>query len=118
MGSTVGSPQQVTDAITYHGEGPVWSPSWGGLRFVDMFAGDVLTLGADGASAGCTSAVAAFVRPARRAATWSGLERGLGLADGPDAMPVPLPQMWTDTAIRMNEGGCDPTGNLYAGSMA
>jgi sugar lactone lactonase YvrE len=119
MDSRVGSPQQVTDAITYHGEGPVWSPSWGGLRFVDMFAGDVLTLGADGGVRRLhVGSLAAFVRPRRSGGYVVGLERGLGLADGPDAMPVPLPQMWTDTTVRMNEGGCDPEGNLYAGSMA
>ena len=119
MDSRVGTPQQVTDAITYHGEGPVWSESWGGLRFVDMFAGDLLTLGADGSLRRLhVGPLAAFVRPRRQGGYVVGLERGLGLADGPDAAPVPLPQMWTDTAIRMNEGGCDPAGNLYAGSMA
>ena len=40
--------EQVTDAVTYHGEGPVWSDRWGGLRWVDMLAGDVLSLAADG----------------------------------------------------------------------
>ena len=40
--------EQVTDAVAYHGEGPVWSPRWGGLRWVDMLAGDVLSLGTDG----------------------------------------------------------------------
>ena len=39
--------EQVTGPVAYHGEGPVWSPRWGGLRWVDMLAGDVLTL-ADG----------------------------------------------------------------------
>ena len=28
--------ERVTDAVTYHGEGPVWSERWGGLRWVDM----------------------------------------------------------------------------------
>ena len=32
----------MTDPIAYHGEGPVWSRRWGGLRWVDMLAGDVL----------------------------------------------------------------------------
>ena len=41
--------EQVTDALCYHGEGPVWSPTWGGLRWVDMLAGDVLTLRSEGA---------------------------------------------------------------------
>ena len=50
--------EQVTDPIAYHGEGPVWAASWGaaaegvtaggGLRWVDMLAGDVLSLRADG----------------------------------------------------------------------
>ena len=37
-----------------------------------------------------------------------GLERGLGLADDPDGAPTPLPPMWSDPGIRMNDGGCDP----------
>ena len=32
-------------------EGQVWSESWGGLRWVDMLAGDVLSLAADGSVA-------------------------------------------------------------------
>lgn len=30
--------EQVTDSVAYHGERPVWSPRWGGLRWVDMLA--------------------------------------------------------------------------------
>ena len=41
--------EQLTGVVTHHGEGPVWSPRWGGLRWVDMLAGDVLSLGPDGA---------------------------------------------------------------------
>jgi sugar lactone lactonase YvrE len=119
MGRECGAPQQVTDAITYHGEGPVWSPSWGGLRFVDMFAGDLLTLAGDGRVRRMhVGSLAAFVRPRRQGGYVVGLERGLGLADAPDDLPTPLPQMWTDTRVRMNDGGCDPQGNLYAGTMA
>jgi sugar lactone lactonase YvrE len=39
---------QVTDACCEHGEGPVWSAAWPGLRWVDMLAGDLLALGPDG----------------------------------------------------------------------
>src|SRR5918912_1478079 len=38
----------MTDPVAHHGEGPVWSPRWGGLRWVDMLAGDVLSLAEDG----------------------------------------------------------------------
>lgn len=40
--------EQVTDRIVYHGEGPVCSTRWGGLRWVNMLAGDALSLAADG----------------------------------------------------------------------
>ena len=40
--------EQRTDPVAHHGEGPVWWDAWGGLRFVDMLAGDVLHLAADG----------------------------------------------------------------------
>ena len=39
---------QLTEPDAEHGEGPVWWPSWGGLRWVDLFAGDMLTLRGDG----------------------------------------------------------------------
>ncbi len=110
--------EQVTDAVAYHGEGPVWSPSWGGLRFVDMLAGDVCTVHDDGSVTRLhVGDVAAFVRPRRDGGWVVGLERGLGLADGPDDVPRVLPPMWTDPGLRMNEAGCDPAGNLYVGSM-
>lgn len=113
------TPEQVTDPVTYHGEGPVWSPGWGGLRWVDMLAGDLLTLRDDGSVDRLhVGTVAAFVRPRTRGGYVVGLERGIGLADGPDEPPTPSDPLWTDPGIRMNEGGCDPAGNLYAGSMA
>jgi sugar lactone lactonase YvrE len=58
--------EQVTDPVVYHGEGPVWYPGWGGLRFVDMLAGDVMTLAADGSiERRHVGSVAAAVRPRR-----------------------------------------------------
>jgi sugar lactone lactonase YvrE len=35
--------EQLTSPCTYHGEGPVWDPQPGVLRFVDMYAGAVLS---------------------------------------------------------------------------
>ena len=41
--------EQVTDPITYHGEGPVWSDSWGGLRWalIGRLLGRAFTLRRD-----------------------------------------------------------------------
>lgn len=36
--------EQLTEPDADHGEGPVWWPSWGGLRWVDLLRGDVLRL--------------------------------------------------------------------------
>ncbi|MDN5660866.1 MAG: SMP-30/gluconolactonase/LRE family protein, partial [Brevibacterium aurantiacum] len=54
--------EQITDPIAYHGEGPAWSPSWGGLRWVDMLAGDFLTLRDDRIERQHVAEVAAAIR--------------------------------------------------------
>ncbi|QGF23228.1 SMP-30/gluconolactonase/LRE family protein [Raineyella fluvialis] len=131
------SATRITEPLCYHGEGPVWSPSWGGLRWVDMLAGDLLTLRADGSvdrlhvgtgpwveaasgtrAGGSWKPVAAFCRPRANGGYVVGLERGYGLAPGPDAAPDRVVALWNDPNLRMNEGGTDPWGRLYAGGMA
>lgn len=111
---------QITESVTYHGEGPIWHDSWGGLRFVDMLAGDIMTLREDGSihRLPTGSPVAAFVRPRKDGGFVVGTERGLGIADEPYGEVRELMEIWEDDSVRMNEGGTDPWGNLYAGSMA
>jgi len=110
--------EQLTDPIAYHAEGPVWSERWGGLRWVDMLAGDVLSLAADGSIARRhVGGVAACVRPRRGGGAVIGIERGFALAE-PDGLLTPLGELWSDEGVRMNEGGCDPDGRFYCGSMA
>jgi sugar lactone lactonase YvrE len=110
--------EQLTDPVAFHGEGPVWSPSWGGLRWVDMLAGDILTLGADGAiERRHVGTVAAAVRPRRGGGAVIAVERGFALEDA-DGTLTALPPVWDDDDVRMNEGGCDPDGRFYCGSMA
>ena len=47
-----------------------------------------------------------------------GLERGFALVDGWREPVRRLRELWTDPGVRMNEGGCDPHGAFYCGSMA
>jgi sugar lactone lactonase YvrE len=110
--------EQVTDVVAYHGEGPVWSSRWGGLRWVDMLAGDVLSLEPDG-SVGRrhVGEIAAAVRPRHNGGAVIGIERGFALEE-PDGTVRRLDEVWSDPSIRMNEGGCDPDGRFYCGSMA
>ena len=110
--------EQVTDPVAFHAEGPVWSERWGGLRWVDMFAGDVLSLAADGSVARRhVGTIAAVVRPRTKGGAVIGVERGFALEE-PDGRLVALPEVWSDPGVRMNEGGCDPDGRFYCGSMA
>jgi sugar lactone lactonase YvrE len=110
--------ERVTDPVAYHGEGPVWSERWGGLRWVDMLAGDVLSLTPDGTiDRRHVGNVAAVLRPRRRGGAVIGVERGFALEEA-DGTIKHMDELWTDTNIRMNEGGCDPDGRFYCGSMA
>ena len=111
--------EQVTEPVAYHGEGPVWSERWGGLRWVDMLAGDVLSLAPDGEiGRRHVGSVAAAIRPRRRGGAVH--RRGAGLRAGGrrrDARRTSA-RCGPTTGVRMNEGGCDPDGRFYCGSMA
>ena len=109
---------QITEPVAFHGEGPVWSPAWGGLRFVDMFAGDVLSLGVGGAlGRRHVGTIAAVLRPRRNGGAVIAVERGFVLEDAAGALH-PLPDVWIDPTLRMNDGGCDPEGRFYCGTTA
>ena len=110
--------ERVTDAVAYHGEGPVWSPTWGGLRWVDMLAGDVLALAADGSvERRHVGSICAAVRPRRQGGAVFAVERGFALEERDGTLTF-LEELWSDEDVRMNEGGCDPDGRFYCGSMA
>src|SRR5215210_1634466 len=110
--------EQVTDPVAYHGEGPVWSERWGGLRWVDMLAGDILSLASNGrVERRHVAGVAAALRPRRGGGAVLGIERGFALENACGAI-TRLSELWTDERLRMNEGACDPDGRFYCGSMA
>jgi sugar lactone lactonase YvrE len=114
--------QQLTGPEAHHGEGPVWitGSGWpGGLHWVDMLAGDVLRLDPSGAvERRHVSSVVAVVRPRAGRGLIYAVERGFAVDDGPGRPLRKLPPVDERPGIRMNEGGCDPAGNLYCGSMA
>ena len=110
--------ERLTSSVAYHGEGPVWSERWGGLRWVDMLAGDVLSLAADGSvERRPVGTIAAALRPRRGGGAVIAVERGFALED-PEGALTYLDEVWSDPSFRMNEGACDPDGRFYCGSMA
>jgi sugar lactone lactonase YvrE len=110
--------EQVTGTVTFHGEGPVWWPDGSGLRCVDMLAGDVLTLDPTGSvTRRHVGDVAAALRPRRAGGLVVAVERGFVVVDA-DGRPGPVQEAFTDIGVRMNDGGCDPAGRFFCGSMA
>lgn len=121
--------EQLTAPLAEHGEGPVWWPQRQLLLWVDMLAGDVLAADVDGTDVDGTDAdggtrrwhvgsVAAALRPRSGGGLVLALERGFALADDLGAPVRELAPLWTDSGVRMNDGGCDPDGRFYCGSMA
>ncbi len=112
--------EQLTAADADHGEGPVWSPSWGGLRWVDMLAGDILHLES------CTGVVsrwhvggvAAAFRPRSAGGAVIATEREFVVCDVVGGPVAGLGEVFADHGIRFNDGACDPAGNFLCGTMA
>lgn len=128
---------RITDSLCHHAEGPHWSDTWGGLRWVDMLAGDLLHLDPSGVVGAGTSAgrplateapegavariptpssVVACVRPAAGGGAVLALEKGFALEDA-DGSITELPPLWQED-VRMNEGAIAPDGSFLCGSMA
>ncbi|MDX6255792.1 MAG: hypothetical protein QOJ11_2126 [Frankiales bacterium] len=109
--------EQLTGPLSEHGEGPVWWPGWGGLRWVDLLAGDLMSLDAAGqVHRRNVGSVLAALRPRAGGGAVLALERGFALED-PDGTVRTLPEVWSEPTIRMNDGGCDPQGRFYCGSI-
>jgi sugar lactone lactonase YvrE len=110
---------QVTERCTYHGEGPYWDREAGRLLLVDMLAGAIVELDAEQRPVRHEyGGVAAVIRRRSTGGLVLADEHGYrfltdDLSAAGDAVTV-----FDDPAIRMNEGGCDPQGRLYLGTMA
>lgn len=111
---------RVSEDRAAHGEGPIWDARTQNLHWVDMLAGDLLSLRvSDGfAHRQHVATVLAVLRPRRMGGFVMALERGFAILDDRSATPRYLGDLWTDISVRMNDGGCDPQGRFYAGSMA
>jgi sugar lactone lactonase YvrE len=83
-----------------------------------MLAGDILSLDEDGSvRRHDVGTIAAAVRPRAGGGAVIAVERGFALED-PDGTVTALDPVWDDDSVRMNEGGCDPDGRFWCGSMA
>jgi sugar lactone lactonase YvrE len=115
--------EQLTGPVAEHGEGPVWWPGWGGLRWVDMLAGDVLALTPAGQVARRrVGRVAAALRPRAAGGMVVATEHDFVTLDEADPEGAAAPRVVAtaphDPLVRFNDGGCAPDGAFYCGTMA
>lgn len=111
--------EQFSAPVAGLGEGAFWDDRTDRLMMVDLLQGDILTLDDDGAAS--RTHVDKLVTVIRRRAGGGfvvGVERGIRFLTD-DLQPTgDLITAFDTDGIRMNDGGCDPQGRLYVGSMA
>lgn len=115
--------EQFTDPLAVHGEGPVWSAAWNALCWVDLLAGDVLSVPTDGAGdpeprRWHVGQRAAALRPRAGGGLIVATEHDFLLADAIGGPTRRLAGITADPAVRFNDGACDPQGRFLCGTMA
>ena len=114
--------EQRTDPVLNHGEGPAWFSDYGELRCVDMLAGDVVSLDAEGIlRRNHVGSIAAMVQPRRAGGAVLLLEHAVAVTGSDPGGPGRIDEiahLIDEPAVRLNEGACDPSGRLVCGSMA
>jgi sugar lactone lactonase YvrE len=119
-GSVELTAEPVTDVCTEHGEGVVWDASARLVRFVDLEAGALMSYhpGSGEVDRRQLGTVAACVRPRRSGGLVVALERTFLLLDAEGGVQAEYGPAFDDAGLRFNDGGCDPAGRFWMGSMA
>jgi sugar lactone lactonase YvrE len=111
--------EQFTAPCTFHGEGPFWDSACDRLLLVDMLAGTVVAVDANGGTQRRRLAGVAAALRARQGGGHVLATENRFLLLGPDLTEqTALPPVFTDPLVRMNDGGCDPQGRFYCETMA
>ncbi|MCE0767854.1 hypothetical protein LWC35_33885 [Pseudonocardia kujensis] len=111
--------EPVTGPVAHHGEGPVRHPSYAGVRWGDMLAGDILELAGGEVRRTHVAAVAAAFRPRRGGGTVLAGERSLLLLDDDLRCERDLgPVASRPTAGSTPASGCPSPGSPRAPSAA
>jgi sugar lactone lactonase YvrE len=112
--------ERITPPVAFHGEGPFWDSRHQRLLCVDVLAGTIVGVDAQGRIQRfpVPSPAATVVRRRAVGGFVVATEHGLVLADDELKTFVPLVDITDDPALRTNDGGCDPFGGFVVGTMA
>jgi sugar lactone lactonase YvrE len=110
---------RLTAPCTEHGEGPFWDSSHRRLLVVDMLRGAVVSIDREGRTERYDiGGVAATIRARRGGGYVLATESGFQLLSADLAADGVEIRAFTNHLVRMNDGGCDPQGRFYCGTMA
>jgi sugar lactone lactonase YvrE len=108
----------LVEPVVLHGEGPTWDGAEQSLYWLDQLGGEVLTLDHGTVTRRPVGKVAAIIRPRVDAGHVVATERSVLIVDKNWSTLRQLPDLFDDPRVRLNDGGCDPQGRFYCGSMA
>lgn len=109
----------ITEVCAEHGEGPVWDAVRNVLVIVDMERGALVEVTPEGSTTRHElGGVAAAIRLRAGGGYVLAVARGFQLLTPGFAPDGPVVTAFDDQGLRMNDGGCDPQGRFYCGSMA
>lgn len=106
------------------GEGVIWDPRTGGIAWVDILDGRILTAALDGdrlvpGREWRFDVTIGAIAPRADAEGWiAAAGDGIALVDGDRLAWLARPEAGTGGATRMNDAACDARGRFWAGSMA
>lgn len=110
---------RITEVCTEHGEGPFWDSRRGRLLVVDMLRGAVVSVeGSVEVARHEIGGVTATVRARRGGGFVIATERGFQFLSADFVPEGEEIAAFADPSLRMNDGGCDPQGRFYCGTMA
>lgn len=121
--------EQITGAMPlselrfHHAEGPVWDVQRNRLLFVDMLNGDLGAIdfsdpvGEPHVTMRHIDDVLAFIRPRTQGGWLAASADSLLVLDEDFSLESSL-TVFSNPLVRFNEGGCDASGVLYAGTMS
>jgi sugar lactone lactonase YvrE len=112
--------EQITTPLANHGEGPFWDSRSNRLLFMDVFAGAVIAISSDGEHQRylVPSRAATTIRRRATSGFVIATEHGLAIADDQLETFEPFAEIIVDSAIRTNDGSCDPLGGFVIGTMS
>lgn len=111
--------EQFSAPIAGLGEGAFFDDRTGRFMMVDLLRGDILTLDDSGEPTRThIDTIAAVLRRRASGGFVVGVERGIRFLTDDLEPEGELITAFDSAEVRMNDGGCDPQGRLYVGSMA